>query len=207
MTKEECEKFCDALRNTHPSRMMCKDAADEIERLSFENDWLRTALRAAQIGLAQSGAELDDDKPLGFRTNDVPDPYAEGPQSDAEPVAWRYSKGGSVWFYTDEPHVAQKWREAEWKTEPLYPRPPRPDTSAGLVESAEISEQVWQALCARADASAGLIEAAEINYILTTLKHARVFITSREKMHPTGVELYDELIEKLRARAADRSGK
>jgi hypothetical protein len=155
MTKEE---LCDALRNTHPSRMMCKKAADEIERLaeelqyqyacdkaqqqeierlSAENNWLQTALRAAQIALAQS---------------------------DAEPVA-------------------------------------------GLVEVGDISEQVWQALCARADASAGLIETAEINYILTTLKHARVFITSREKMHPTGVELYDELIEKLRARAADRSGK
>jgi protein-arginine kinase activator protein McsA len=33
--------------------------------------------------------------------------------------------------------------------------------------------------------------------ILTTMKHARTFITSREKMHPTGVELYDELIEKI----------
>ena len=35
------------------------------------------------------------------------------------------------------------------------------------------------------------------NEILTTLKHARVFITTREKMHKTGVELYDKLIEKL----------
>jgi hypothetical protein len=29
---------------------------------------------------------------------------------------------------------------------------------------------------------------------LVTLRHARVFITSREKMHPTGVELYDQLV-------------
>jgi hypothetical protein len=35
---------------------------------------------------AQSDAEPDEDRPLGFRTNDVPDPYAEGPQSDAEPA-------------------------------------------------------------------------------------------------------------------------
>jgi hypothetical protein len=31
--------------------------------------------------LAQSDAEPDEDKPLGFRTNDVPDPYAEEPQT------------------------------------------------------------------------------------------------------------------------------
>lgn len=29
---------------------------------------------------------------------------------------------------------------------------------------------------------------------LVTLRHARTFVTSREKMHPTGVELYDKLI-------------
>ncbi len=30
--------------------------------------------------------------------------------------------------------------------------------------------------------------------LINTLKHARTFITSKNKMHPTGVELYDELI-------------
>jgi hypothetical protein len=34
--------------------------------------------------------EADEDKPLGFRTNDVPDPYAEGPQSNAEPEYYSY---------------------------------------------------------------------------------------------------------------------
>jgi hypothetical protein len=29
---------------------------------------------------------------------------------------------------------------------------------------------------------------------LVTLRHARVFVTSREKMHPAGVELYDRLV-------------
>ena len=29
---------------------------------------------------------------------------------------------------------------------------------------------------------------------LVTLRHARVFITSREQMHETGVELYDQLV-------------
>ena len=30
--------------------------------------------------------------------------------------------------------------------------------------------------------------------LIDTLKHARTFIISRNKMHQTGVELYDELI-------------
>lgn len=34
---------------------------------------------------------------------------------------------------------------------------------------------------------------------LVTMKHAHVFITSREKMHPTGVGLYDELVEQIDA--------
>lgn len=33
--------------------------------------------------------------------------------------------------------------------------------------------------------------------IITTMCHARIFIASREKMHPTGIQLYDELLEKL----------
>lgn len=40
----------------------------------------------------------------------------------------------------------------------------------------------------------GLLEQA-----LITLRHARVFITSREKMHPIGVELFDALIAKIEA--------
>jgi hypothetical protein len=32
---------------------------------------------------------------------------------------------------------------------------------------------------------------------LITLAHARVFITTREKMHPTGVELYDKLMAQI----------
>jgi hypothetical protein len=39
---------------------------------------------AVKAALAQSNAEPDEDRPLGFRTNDVPNPYAEGPQSDME---------------------------------------------------------------------------------------------------------------------------
>jgi hypothetical protein len=32
---------------------------------------------------------------------------------------------------------------------------------------------------------------------LVTLRHARVFITTREKMHPTGVGLYDKVTEDI----------
>lgn len=32
---------------------------------------------------------------------------------------------------------------------------------------------------------------------LVTLRHARVFISSREKMHATGIELYDQLVKDL----------
>lgn len=38
---------------------------------------------------------------------------------------------------------------------------------------------------------------ALLHEALVTLNHARVFISSREKMHPTGISLYDELIEKI----------
>lgn len=33
--------------------------------------------------------------------------------------------------------------------------------------------------------------------VIETMRHARVFIISREKMHPTGIQLYDELLAKL----------
>lgn len=37
--------------------------------------------------------------------------------------------------------------------------------------------------------------------VLVTLRHARIFICTREKIHPTGtdIELYDELIAKIEA--------
>lgn len=36
-----------------------------------------------------------------------------------------------------------------------------------------------------------------IEEIYHTLKHARTFIGSREKMHPEGIQLYDELLSKV----------
>ena len=36
-----------------------------------------------------------------------------------------------------------------------------------------------------------------LDEIKDTLKQARVFISSREKMHPTGILLYDQLLDQL----------
>jgi hypothetical protein len=41
---------------------------------------------------------------------------------------------------------------------------------------------------------ARILNGALLDELLVTLKHARTFITSRQKMHPDGVELYDDLI-------------
>lgn len=37
-----------------------------------------------------------------------------------------------------------------------------------------------------------------IEEIYYTLRHARIFIASREKMNPTGVKIYDELLQKIK---------
>ena len=42
-----------------------------------------------------------------------------------------------------------------------------------------------------------MLEKAIIDEIIVTLKHSRTFVTSRQKMHPNGVLLYDQLIESL----------
>ena len=35
------------------------------------------------------------------------------------------------------------------------------------------------------------------NEIITTLKHARIFISTRQKMHPDGIKLHEDLITNL----------
>ncbi len=41
-----------------------------------------------------------------------------------------------------------------------------------------------------------------LNDIIITLHHARTFITSRQKMHKTGIGLYDELYSNLKSIAS-----
>ena len=43
------------------------------------------------------------------------------------------------------------------------------------------------------------IEFTKYLEIISTMKHARTFLTSRQKMSHTGVELYDDLLESLGA--------
>lgn len=45
----------------------------------------------------------------------------------------------------------------------------------------------------------------DLQDVIVTMRHARVFITSREKMHPTGIQLYDELLAKLEAHSLSLS--
>ena len=37
----------------------------------------------------------------------------------------------------------------------------------------------------------------DLKEVKVTMNHARVFITSRQKMHPTGVGLWDEQVEEI----------
>jgi hypothetical protein len=106
----------------------------------------------------------DADKPLGFRTNDVPNPYAEGPQSDARPLAWHWNSKLEGWTYTSDAGPVAWQRLAEYisgksrwitgneemakeaaargmKVRPLYVAPPRPDASAGLIEAAGMADE------------------------------------------------------------------
>lgn len=44
------------------------------------------------------------------------------------------------------------------------------------------------------------VEPALMREIIVTLRHAEVFIRTKEKMHPTGQKLYRELLDKLDSR-------
>ena len=44
------------------------------------------------------------------------------------------------------------------------------------------------------------VSRSDFDELITTLEHARKFITSRQKMHESGVELYDECISKFKAK-------
>jgi len=40
--------------------------------------------------------------------------------------------------------------------------------------------------------------------VVLTLRHARLFISTRQKMHKSGIELYDELLEQLNKLLAEQ---
>jgi hypothetical protein len=116
MTDEERKKLVAELRATG---FQCfHNAADEIERLAnAEAVWKGRAEAYLQIANDEAAlVQSDADRPLGFRTNDVPNPYAEGPQSDARPLAWHWNSKLEGWTYTSDARPVA-WRYAY----PLYP--------------------------------------------------------------------------------------
>jgi hypothetical protein len=64
-------------------------------------------------------------------------------------------------------------------------------------EETLIRGQIWCHPCADTYSSEAQRKLKLLADALVTLRHARIFITTREKMHPTGIELYDELIKNL----------
>jgi hypothetical protein len=116
MTNEQ-RRLCDALRNAHPSRTMCKEAADTIE-------WLQTALRAAQIGLAQSDAE-----PVGGLAK-------------ARTIALEQRcERGTPWDLACVTIANKIGEQCGYPPIPTDNAPPNHDASAGLIEAAEIVQQ------------------------------------------------------------------
>jgi hypothetical protein len=102
------KELCDALRNTHPSRTMCKEAADVIERLAEELQYQYACDKAQQREIERLSAPA---------------------QPDAEPVAWRWRDnrysleqyGGRWQGPSGDPNEA-RWRSglSKYTVEPLY---------------------------------------------------------------------------------------
>jgi hypothetical protein len=65
----------------------------------------------------------------------------------------------------------------------------------------------WEAEEIRRDASQFKSHSDLLREALVTLRHARVFIGSRERMHPTGISLYDDLVGQIeKALMTERQG-
>jgi len=63
------------------------------------------------------------------------------------------------------------------------------------------SDKPWGEIMDEMDHEAACLPVENLlGEIIVTLRHARTFITTREKMNATGVALYDELLQKLVAR-------
>ena len=83
--------------------------------------------------------------------------------------------------------------------------------SGKLWEQAEIAKQVYEMKFPSTKAAELLDKIEELEKILqkveVTMNHAITFILSREKMHPTGVELYKEDLAEVRAALANKQEK
>jgi hypothetical protein len=99
----------------------------DVGPLHFADALAKAINGHVKLALAQS------DEPLGFRTSDVPDPYKEGPQSNAEPVASKRIAELEAECATLA-SAAQRWqRVARDNRNRAELASSRPDASVGLV--------------------------------------------------------------------------
>jgi hypothetical protein len=85
------KELCDALRHTHPSRTMCKEAADVIERLAAEIalDKFKRGRIAHKAAMAIRPETVGDGEYWRLRCAINDTLREELAQSDAEPVCSR----------------------------------------------------------------------------------------------------------------------
>jgi hypothetical protein len=156
------EELCDALRNTHPSRVMCKEAADALERqaVTIADQDAEIERLAAEVEVEHKMTEgklLPGLRRAAYILQQYWEPDAIVPafddvqneikrvealaQSNAEPVAWqwrsRYSNDDwSMWAITVKRSQNEDGSQDQCEYRALYTAPPRPDASAGLIEAA-----------------------------------------------------------------------
>jgi hypothetical protein len=88
----------------------------------------------------------------------------------------------------------------QWAVDLGNPKlPEQTSTEHHALADALWNKETWDFLALLPDAAAIRADAEMLDETLATLKHARVFISSREKMHPQGIELFDELTGRIAA--------
>jgi hypothetical protein len=130
-------------------------------------------------------------------------------QSDAEPVAWQYRwriPGSVEWTNWSEisEFAAKRYIECDHNNEvrPLYTAPPRPDARSDTRKRFDAFAEALDP--PRPDTSAGLIEAAEI--ALAIKGNAYLWATT-DAGQEGFLAACNNIAQALRARAADRSEK
>jgi hypothetical protein len=117
MTNEERRKFCDALRNTHPSRMMCREAADEIERLVARDTRLRCLITDNPCGTDTWGIPCECANCQTWLTEPVRAFAKAVLHGDDEHKAWLLEAAEA--FIDRKPLPAQRGRGAQSDAEPV----------------------------------------------------------------------------------------
>lgn len=178
--------------------------------------------------LVQSDAEPGpSDEMYGFHGAGF-DSTTPKPQSDAEPVAWLLSnRDGEHIGSTRDKVVAEHSRKGGVTVQPLYLAPPRPDTSAGLIEKVAraiclvryndpdrrmpICEEnsdgppIWTSYTRHARAAFEVIRPDTSAGLIEAAKEIERQACRESHFHRA--EAFNEAARIIRARAADRSQK